>query len=199
MKGYTIQHSIDLLEKAVEENGGGSGGASTAADVTYDNTTSGLTAENVQAAIDEIDQDLGGVSTSLNTLSGTVEDAISYGDEVKIGKLGNKDLYRTTVTINAFPTTPFTATNYAHNIANIENIVDIRGIMNFSSGTAYPLNMPNFTESSGAIALGVATVSAYADKTNIVIMTAVDRGATSGYVTLEYTKTAANSTRSKKK
>lgn len=54
MKGYTIQHSIDLLEKAVENNGGGSSGASTAADVTYDNTTSGLVATNVQAAIDEV-------------------------------------------------------------------------------------------------------------------------------------------------
>lgn len=52
MKGYTIQNSIRLLEK--EENGGGSGGATTAANVTYDNTTSGLTATNVQAAIDEV-------------------------------------------------------------------------------------------------------------------------------------------------
>ena len=53
MKGYTIQHSIDLLEKAVE-NSGGSGGASTASDVSYNNTTSGLVATNVQAAIDEV-------------------------------------------------------------------------------------------------------------------------------------------------
>ena len=53
MKGYTIQHSIDLLEKAVE-NGGGSGGASTAADVSYNNTSSHLTADDVQEAIDEV-------------------------------------------------------------------------------------------------------------------------------------------------
>ena len=52
MKGYTIQNSIRLLEK--EENGGGSGGVTTAANVTYDNTISGLTATDVQAAIDEV-------------------------------------------------------------------------------------------------------------------------------------------------
>lgn len=52
MKKYTIQASIDALEKKIE-NGGGSG-ASDAANVSYDNTVSGLTASNVQAAIDEV-------------------------------------------------------------------------------------------------------------------------------------------------
>lgn len=51
MKGYTIQNSIDLLERG---GSGSSGGASTAADISYDNTTSGLTATDVQAAIDEV-------------------------------------------------------------------------------------------------------------------------------------------------
>ena len=55
MKGYTIQHSIELLEK---NGGSGSGGASTASDVSYTNTTSGLVATNVQTAIDEIVSDL---------------------------------------------------------------------------------------------------------------------------------------------
>lgn len=53
MKGYTIKESIDLLEKEIK-NAGGGGGASTAADISYDNTSSGLTADNVQAAIDEV-------------------------------------------------------------------------------------------------------------------------------------------------
>ena len=57
MKGYTIQHSIELLEEEVK-NGGGSGGSTTAANVSYDNTDSGLTAETVQAAIDEIVTDI---------------------------------------------------------------------------------------------------------------------------------------------
>lgn len=52
MNKYTIQASIDALEKKIETGGGS--GASDAADVSYDNTTSGLTASNVQAAIDEV-------------------------------------------------------------------------------------------------------------------------------------------------
>lgn len=51
MKGYTIQNSIDLLERG---GSGGSGGATTASAVSYDNTSSGLTATDVQAAIDEV-------------------------------------------------------------------------------------------------------------------------------------------------
>ena len=62
MKGYTIQHSIELLEEEVK-NGGGSGGSTTAANVSYDNTDSGLTAETVQAAIDEIVTDIPDVDT----------------------------------------------------------------------------------------------------------------------------------------
>ena len=53
MKGYTIQHSIDLLEKEVDQIGG-SGGGTTALNVSYDNTDSGLTADDVQGAIDEL-------------------------------------------------------------------------------------------------------------------------------------------------
>lgn len=51
MKGYTIQNSINLLEK---EKGGGAGGASSADNISYDNTTSGLSAITVQTAIDEL-------------------------------------------------------------------------------------------------------------------------------------------------
>lgn len=53
MKGFTIQNSIDLLEKSAS-SGGGEGGATSADQISYDNTTSGLTADNVQAAIDEV-------------------------------------------------------------------------------------------------------------------------------------------------
>lgn len=60
MRGYTIQHSIDLLEKAVEDNSGG--GSSSAADISYDNTESGLVATNVQTAIDEL---AGGLTEAL--------------------------------------------------------------------------------------------------------------------------------------
>ena len=68
MKGYTIQHSIDLLEKAVE-TGGGSGGGGTAADVSYSNTSSGLVATNVQTAIDEVNTSVGANTSAITTIN----------------------------------------------------------------------------------------------------------------------------------
>lgn len=68
MKGYTIQHSIDLLEKAVE-NGGGSGGSTTAADVSYNNTSSHLTADDVQEAIDELNTAIGSITVTAADVS----------------------------------------------------------------------------------------------------------------------------------
>ena len=65
MKGYTIQHSIEKLEKAVENGGGGGGGSTSAANVTYDNTQSGLTATDVQAAVDELDTDVDTINTKI--------------------------------------------------------------------------------------------------------------------------------------
>ena len=86
MKAYTIQESIELLEKAVE-NGGGSGGASTAADVSYDNTSSGLTADDVQEAIDELNE--------------KIPPAIAYSTtEHVIGTwLDGRDIYQKTLTV----------------------------------------------------------------------------------------------------
>ena len=52
MKGYTIQHSIDLLEDEVQDLA--NSGASSASEISYDNTTSGLVATTVQGAIDEV-------------------------------------------------------------------------------------------------------------------------------------------------
>lgn len=49
--------------------------ATNAAAVSFDNTTSGLTATDVQAAIDEVD----GTQDNLNTLSGVAKDATNLG------------------------------------------------------------------------------------------------------------------------
>lgn len=52
---------------------GGGGGGGTAADTTYDNTTSGLTATDVQDAIDEVVSDLSGyvpMETNYFTVNG---------------------------------------------------------------------------------------------------------------------------------
>ena len=65
MKGYTIQHSIDLLEKSVENLEARPSGGGSAADVSYDNTSSGLTADDVQDAIDELNSDISTVNSKL--------------------------------------------------------------------------------------------------------------------------------------
>lgn len=71
MRGFTIQNSIDLLEK---NGGGGSPVAPTASDVSYDNTSSGLTADTVQEAIDELKSD---IPTSLGANAITYDNTSS--------------------------------------------------------------------------------------------------------------------------
>lgn len=184
MKGYTIQHSIELLEKNA---GNGGGGASTAADVSYDNTSSGLTADDVQEAIDELASDLAAGHEFSTT-------------EKVIGKwIDGSDLYEKVIPISAFPATPYTATDYAHNIANIKDIIEISGSMILTSGTTYPINAPMFGGSGNSPTVSVAVISAYATSTNVVITTAVDRSAASGHVILRYTKTPPTRTRKSKK
>lgn len=63
MKGFTIQHSIDLLEKKVDQ--GFKSGSGSADNITYDNTSSGLSGTNVQTAIDEIVSDIGNIESKV--------------------------------------------------------------------------------------------------------------------------------------
>lgn len=65
MKGYTIQHSINLLEDSVEDLEARPSGGGAAADVSYDNTTSHLTADDVQDAIDELNGDITEVDSKI--------------------------------------------------------------------------------------------------------------------------------------
>lgn len=60
-------------------NQGGSGGGGTAETTTYDNTTSGLDAENVQDAIDELSEDL-----THKTMSGTSAEFDAIKDDSSI-------------------------------------------------------------------------------------------------------------------
>ena len=84
MKGYTIQHSINLLEDSVEDLEARPSGGGTAADVSYDNTSSHMTADDVQEAIDELNTAIGQIDT-LEHISST---------PVKIGTINGQDLYR---------------------------------------------------------------------------------------------------------
>ena len=104
MKGYTIQKSIELLEKKA---GSGSGGASTAAEVSFDNTGTGLASTNVQTAISEVNTNVGGLSGRFDY--STVEKVV--------GKwIDGRDIYQKTfdageagidIAYNAYTTTSF--------------------------------------------------------------------------------------------
>lgn len=98
MKGYTIQNSIDLLEK----NGSGGSSATTAADVTFDNTGTGLVATNVQGALEEINGKPEHVYSSNETVVGKWIDGRDVCEKVfDAGEAGIDIAY------NAYTTTSF--------------------------------------------------------------------------------------------
>ena len=71
MDGTLIAKKYDLM------GGGGGGGGGTAASVSYDNTESGLTAETVQDAIDEVVDELGDVEDVVGDADGGLVKAVS--------------------------------------------------------------------------------------------------------------------------
>lgn len=190
MKGYTIQHSIDLLEKAVENSGGGSGGGGTAADVSYSNTSSGLVATNVQNAIDEVVEDVGSLESTIEELAGR---CVYTSTEKLIGKWGDDDLYQSVVTITALPSAPTTGVNYPHGIANIDKIKSISGVINFSGGNVG--TVPYTVAAGDAVA---SQINIVANATNLVVAVGVDRSSAGAEIILKYTKTAPTRTSKKK-
>lgn len=133
MKGYTIQHSIDLLEDQVEDLQNTPTGGSTAADIEYDNSSSHLTADDVQEAIDELATAIGDIDTGIH-YSSTEQVVGTWTD--------GSDLYAKTFT----GTTP--ANDTAANIVDFEDsTVTIR---NFD-GMAGPRKFPSFDSTTSYI------------------------------------------------
>lgn len=187
MKGFTIQNSIDLLEKAVEK-GGGSGGSTTAASVTYDNTTSHLTAETVQAAIDEIDG-------SLDTVSGKVSDletpVLYSSTEKQIGKLSDDTpVYEKTVILTGADV-PVTGTPKAISVEEGIKIYDIQGSLTFADEVT-PLDfylMSSFFSNCREV---------ISDHALYISATFTGKTCTEARVTYTYTKPVISNTRKKK-
>ena len=71
MDGTILGKKYDLM------GGGGGGGASSADHVSYDNTVSQLTADNVQEAIDEVVGEIGTISGDVSDIATVVGDAES--------------------------------------------------------------------------------------------------------------------------
>lgn len=183
MKGYTIQHSIELLEK---NQGGGSGGSTTSENVSYDNTGSGLTADNVQEAIDELKADIPTISEYGVNYSATEHLVGSWTDGAPV--------YESTIHIEALPSAASTGTEYPHGIVNIDKIVDIGGVFTFTGGNTAPI--PYAISKADAVTSQIGLV---VNDTNIIINVGADRSGVSADVTLRYTKVSAQTnTRSKK-
>lgn len=169
MKGYTINKSIDLLENEVEALKGSQTGG-TAANISYDNTISGLTADDVQEAIDEV----AGMISAIPTLS----DA-----ETPIYKIGDDVVYRKVVDFGALPNN--TDKTVDHGIANYGTTIYVKGMMYTSSVTSY-----------GEDLTGVARVDSRS--TGVKIITSEDFSSYTAKVTIHYTKTSeAKKTRKK--
>ena len=128
----------EIYLKAIAEGSGG-GGASSADDVTYDNTSSGLNATNVQDAIDEVAQGSGGSSNVAivefdynGGLITSVDDAVDIKALVDAGKclMGVIHATPTQTTQLVINVIDFTSTNqiiaYAFN-----GISDTRVVFNF--------------------------------------------------------------------
>ena len=174
--------------------GGGGGAEIQAQNVVYDNTTSGLTADDVQSAIDEL-HDADAIAYDNTTSGLTATDVQSAIDEIaggssaggvnysttehKIGTwIDGSDLYEITVDCGNPPSN--TSKTVAHGVANINDVVDLSGFAYIaSSHGGSPLN---YTASH--------YITIAADRTNITIVDDADFSAdfSNLYVTMRYTK-----------
>ena len=193
MKGYTIQNSIDLLEK--KGNSGGGGGETSAADVSYDNKSSHLTADDVQEAIDEINAKIVSTAAGIsydNTSSGlTADDVQEAIDELKraIGATpvlpdtetllyndGTNDVYRKVVDCGALPNNTTKTVD-----PEISDLGDVKAVI---PRIGYPSDS-SYCEFAGSIGRFQAR------STGISIITTADWSAYTCKLVLYYTKTPA--------
>lgn len=118
------------------EAGGGGGGASTADAVSYDNTTSGLTAADVQAAIDEIAASGGGGGGGESSSSKAVA-GLTYHPYLMAAV---KDLYETRVgTWGYTPSSAVKTGGFLYNTSNAQN--DSLEISAFLAAGTYSLGV----------------------------------------------------------
>lgn len=154
-----------------------------AADVTYDNTDSGLTAENVQDAIDE---ELG----KIDILSNSFETLAEYSTTEKvIGKwTDGKPLYRKVIPFDSveMSTSATTNGNVVSLPANVSNCRIVGGEIHASGNTNYSYMLPTQYNTNGQTWLFVSYQ--YGSLRGSSTESAVRQSA-SGYVIIEYTKT----------
>lgn len=134
--------------------------------VSYDNTGSGLTATNVQDAIDEIDSALDSVINRSTS-------------EHAVGKwLNGETLYEMIVDFGTLPNA--TSKAVPHNISDLGKIVKIEGVTNYNDTIFYPLPYVTNTLAN--------QIQVNVNRTSISINTGADYSEWTAYITLRYTK-----------
>lgn len=101
--------------------------------------------------------------------------------ETAIGTWLGSTLYRKVINIGVLPNT--TTKNVAHGISNMNYVSRLSGTAQSAVGQTLTLNHNNLTDLSNQI-------TCYCNKTNVSVACASNRSDFSGYIVLEYTKTA---------
>lgn len=173
MKGYTIQHSIELLEK---EAGSGSGGASTASEVSFNNSGTGLVATNVQSAIGEL----------------VARD--SFGsDEIIIGTRNGQPVYRKIIEFGALPNTSSKAVEHGIDNLDMTKVFKLSGTAARTATSPQVCVLPYVDESNQHGARLIIS------ETSITVITSSDMSAfDTTHITIVYQKTAVTGSKKKK-
>lgn len=177
------------------------------AKITYANKVNINTNSNVADINKVIDSDMNEIKTVVNTnadnlgdvanlvSASNVVDAInntntySTTNEIIVGTwIDNKPIYRKTFFISSLPTNDFT--KITHNIANLDEITHIEGIMrNASNHTGTGINLAGTPAVNGT----GNNLIVRADRTEITVSTSgtnTNWSSNGAYITLEYTKTS---------
>ena len=93
-------------------------------------------------------------------------------------------IYKTTVDFGYLPNA--TTKTVLHNISNIDVIVKTEAFASNTSGLTYPIPFTNLSNLEGQVRM-------YAGREGIQMVTGIDRSGLYAYVTLYYTKQAAQS------
>ena len=172
--------------------------------ITYSNKTN-INANSGVANINKInDSDMNEIKTVVNTNAdnlgdvanlvgaSNVVDALtnmntySTSNEIAVGTwIDGKTIYRKTFYIATLPNNNYV--NVAHNIANMDEITNIYGIMRTPSN--HTTVAFNFAGQSALYGTGNVLLIR-ADRTNIVIGTTTNWSSNVAYITMEYTKTS---------
>lgn len=176
-----LTNARDILNKKILGNGGS---VPSADEIPID--IEGLSASKLSVGLEEIVLDIDQLSSSILTVSGKVEDleeAADYSEtEHVVGKwIDGSDIYEKTITLN-------------NEIEVPSNVWTSLGV----SGTEISkiISIPSVTSESGACfdLIGIAVV-----ESNISMLNARSAPIGVKYITIQYTKIAAQSTRSTKK